>query len=91
MTVDVQWRADITRQLEASAQSHQATAIILERLKNQMDDHDRRLNLLELAPDKRRQQFSMEGGCLGQVLFACLSGTAVLISIIGVLAQHWKP
>lgn len=75
------WRSEIMRQLKESAVAHQQTAVTLERLNGRLDEHDRRLDALEQQPSSLRNFFGTYGGCLGQVVFAVLSGAGTIIAI----------
>lgn len=68
------WRQEVSQRLENSANQHKDTAVILERLKGELDGHAIRLNTLEGYPSNQRQSaatfFQMIstivgiGGCL---------------------------
>jgi hypothetical protein len=87
-----QWRQEVAIQLRDSAQAHQQTAVILERLKGQQDLHDQRIRALEGAPATGRDVLdtalkvvgvSLSGlGCLGVIVVAAFSTVMGIISPI---------
>lgn len=80
-----EWRRRVDGELEESAKAHQQAAIIQERVLGRLDDHDRRIKALEVSPASLRSSFGTYGGCIGQVIFAVLSGLGVLISLVALI------
>lgn len=95
MTVDAQWRADITRQMETSAKAQQDTALALERILGRLNavEHwqsseevekrrreDRRDARDDKRPDERRANLAIAISSVGAVLY-----------LLMFLSQHWKP
>lgn len=88
-TWEQDWRADVMRQLSESATSHQQTAVILERLSNRFDEHDRRIEALEQAPAQRRGDAYTRRGLTIQELYVAVTTLAVIAAM---LAPHlaWR-
>lgn len=88
------WRQDVTHQLHESGQAHQQTAIILERLGNRLDEHDRRIGALESQPDRTRTAITQYGGCSSQLVmmafiaFDAIVGLGGLITAVVSLILH---
>ena len=80
-----EWRTDVTRELERSAQAHQQTAVILERLSNRLDEHDRRLAALESAPQSEARERTERAGLSLQALYV---GVAVCALVLSILSPH---
>lgn len=78
----LEWRQNVSKELEESARLHQSAAVINERVNGRLDDHDRRIRHLEGAPDGIRSGLGTYGGCVSQVIFAVLSASGVLISLV---------
>ena len=80
-----EWRTDVTRELERSAQAHQQTAVILERLSNRLDEHDRRIAALEKAPQSEARERETRAGLSLQALY---TGVAVCALLVAILSPH---
>lgn len=80
-----EWRTDVTRELERSAQAHQQTAVILERLSNRLDEHDRRIAALEQAPGQQAQQQQTRAGLNLQAVYV---GVAICALVVAILSPH---
>lgn len=76
------WRTDVTRQLDESAEKQAQTAVILERLSNRLDEHDRRINALETAPQQRRQDAYQRRGLTLNELYVLVTALGVLFAIL---------
>lgn len=79
---DTQWRRDVSAQL-------QETAVILERLKGELDVHDNRIDRLEASPSINRANINVVVGVA--VLFiglaTCVFGP-LLTFALNYLGQH---
>jgi hypothetical protein len=65
-----EWRQKINQDVTESGRLHAQAAVIFERLKGELDEHDQRLTRLEGSPATLRGAFSAYGGCLSQIVFA---------------------
>lgn len=72
----------VTRQLDDSARRHQETAVILERIKGQMDGHDARIKALEAEPAKSRATVNMWIAIAGVIVVLLVCGVGPLWSAI---------
>src|SRR5690348_12046543 len=95
MTVDAQWRADITRQMETSSKAQQDTALALERILGRLNAVERWQSDEEI--EKRRREERRDERAEKQPDYqranAALIFSAVmtLIYVATFLSQHWKP
>lgn len=80
-----EWRANISRQVNEGAQALQSAAVMLERVSGRLDDHDRRIGLLESRPDKLRADIGTYGGCSSQVFYIGLGAFNSLLAITGTI------
>lgn len=76
---DNEWRRDVSRQL-------QETAVILERLKGELDGHDQRIDRLEASPANNRANINMIVGVGGLLLAAAVCVIGPIISALISLA-----
>lgn len=76
---DEQWRRDVSRQL-------QETAVILERLKGELDVLDNRTTRLEASPANNRANINMIVGVGGLLLAAAVCVVGPIISALISLA-----
>jgi hypothetical protein len=78
-----EWREQVTRELESSAEKHQQTAVIQERILNRLQQHDEDIKALEARPAGFRSELSAYGGCLSMAVAAMIGLMALLISAGG--------
>ena len=84
-----EWRAQITREVESSAEKHERAAVIQERIMGILNDHTTRIVRLEQRPAGLRSDLSAYGGCLGQVVFAVFGSIGALGGLSGVVSVLW--
>ena len=77
-----EWRREVNGWREDTDRSQQATAIILERLTNRLDEHDRRIIALERAPTEQRANNATKRGLTLQEIYVMLTGLGVLAAIL---------
>ena len=82
------WRGDVMRQLRESSEAHQQAAVILERLSNRLDEHDRRIKSLEDAPQKAQAAQIAETARRGLTTQEILAVVGVLTFTLAVFAPH---
>jgi hypothetical protein len=80
-----EWREQVTRELESSAEKHQQTAVIQERILNRLQQHDEDIKALEARPAGFRSDLSAYGGCLYMAVALVIAGAEGLISVGGVI------
>ena len=68
-------------QFEKITERLEQSAVIQERMLGRLDDHDRRLKLLEGGPQDARSIISTYGGCVGQTVFALFSFCGLCLSV----------
>lgn len=83
-----EWRADVSRRQDDTERSQQQAAIILERLTNRLDEHDRRLTALEQAPETRERKVIAVGGLTTNVLYLVLLVGSLLLSASAHISFH---
>jgi porphobilinogen deaminase len=76
------------RQLDESAVAHQQAAVILERLSNRLDEHDRRIATLESRPDRDRQTLLGVGNLSANALYVVVALVALALSLAPHLTFH---
>lgn len=86
MSFDAQRWEDITRRVEESAKAQQETAVILERLKGQLDTHDARISRLENASEKTSERVTQQRIELDSRLIGWL--VAALVAVYTLLSNH---
>lgn len=102
MNVDAQWRADITRQMEASSKAQQDTALALERILGRLnaverwqEDADDRRERQEERRDNRDDQRPNNRRADVAILIAggnaALYLVSIIITLLVLVAAHWKP
>ena len=77
-----EWRANVDQQINEQAEDQQRTAIILERLTNRLDEHDRRIKALEDEPRQRRSEALARRGVSLQEVYLVLLGVGLVLSIL---------
>lgn len=82
-----EWRGTVNRELEESARLHQQAALTFERLKGQLDDHDRRIKSLEASPASLRDTFGTYGGCISQIIGAAFISLNSLIALAALVVS----
>ncbi|HET9109686.1 MAG TPA: hypothetical protein VFN78_02560 [Ktedonobacterales bacterium] len=83
-----EWRADVTRRVDDTERNQQQAAIILERLTNRLDEHDRRLTALEQAPETRERKVVALGGLTTNVVYVLLLVGSLLLSASAHISFH---
>lgn len=83
-----EWRGDVNRQLDASATAQNQVALILERLTNRLDEHDRRIKALEDAPIVQRRAADSQSNRQAQWFMAACGALTVLAYALPHL--HWQ-
>lgn len=78
-----EWRAQISREVESSAEKHERAAVIQERILGMLNQHDGRIAALEQRPDKLRADLGTYGGCSSQVFYIGLGALNLLIALTG--------
>lgn len=71
------------RELRTSAEKHAQTAVILERLTNRLDEHDRRIKALESAPGAQARARDVREGLTIQTAVFIVMALTLLWSGIG--------
>jgi hypothetical protein len=77
-----EWRANVDQQISEQAEDQQRTAIILERLTNRLDEHDRRIKALEDEPGRRRSEAITRRGLSLQEFYIALLVVGLLLSFL---------
>lgn len=80
-----EWRQGVNDELAESARLHREASINFERLRGQLDTHDRRLDKLENAPATRRTDIGTYGGCLAQLATAFFTVVGIVISVTALI------
>jgi hypothetical protein len=80
---------DIKQTLRDLTKTSQDTVIAVTSLQQIAREQHERIARLENAPTDMRQVFTGYGGCLASAATAGIALLALLISLVGVLAQHW--
>jgi hypothetical protein len=89
-----EWRRDVNAAIKDAAQLHQQASVTFERIKGQLDEHDRRISHLEQNPASLRTNLASYGGCLGQLVIGvtaaigAFSGTAATVMSLIALLHH---
>lgn len=83
-----EWRADVNQQLDDISRSIQQSNIILERLTNRHEEFDRRLRLLEQAPEQRERTVIGLGGLVGNAIYIGLLTVSILLSLTSHVSFH---
>lgn len=83
-----EWRADISRQVNEGAHALQAAALAIERVNGRLEDHDRRIELLEGKPDKMRADLGTFGGCSSQLAYLGVSLLSLALAALALLSSH---
>ena len=83
-----EWRADVTRQLDDSAEKHEKAGVILERLTNRLDEHDRRISALEERPQQAREARLGERNLTAQLWLVGCGLLTVLAYLLPHLSFH---
>lgn len=85
-----EWRQGVMQEFRAQAEINQQVSRSLTDLTTAVGTLKTAVDDMKTAPAGTRDALGTYGGCIGQVIFAALSAVAVLISVVGILAQHWK-
>lgn len=83
-----EWRAQVSDALKVSAEKHQQTAIILERLTGQLDEHDARLRALEERPKRQQATVVGVGGLIGQYAYLLIAGMLLWLALAPHVSLH---
>lgn len=73
------WRTEVSERLQESANAHKETAVILERLKGQLDGYAIRLGALETMPGNNRANINTIVAVAGVLLvpLMCVGGPVI--------------
>lgn len=80
-----EWRHGVDQDRGDTARLLKEASVTFERIRGQLDEHDRRIKSLEHSPDTLRANWGTWGGCLGQIAFACLSSIGTIIAITSII------
>lgn len=80
---DAEFRDQVSRELATSAQKHEQTAIIQERILGKLERHSEDIRELQQRPAGFRSGLSAYGGCLSMAVAAAIGLVALLISAGG--------
>lgn len=80
-----EWRQSVNDQLAESARVLRDVTSAATKLTTQVSELERRISTLEHSPAEARSFLGTYGGCIGQVVYAGISGFGVLISITAIV------
>lgn len=81
-----EWRAQVMDKLNETADKYERAAVILERVTNLLDEHDKAIKALQEQPEKKHTAFLGNTGVSLNAVYATMS----VVSFIAVfVAPHW--
>lgn len=76
-----EWRASVTEALKETADKHAQAAVIMERVTQQLNEHDNAIKALQGQPEKKHAAFIGNTGISLNVVYLLISLTMLLITL----------